>query len=89
MIRMFVRHTVNDYAAWRNVYDEFTPTRENMGVKGHAVYQAVDNPNGITVWHDFDSLEAAQAFRNSSELRDAMARAGVSTEPDIWFTSPA
>ena len=89
MIRMFVRHTVNDYTAWRKVYDEFTPTRESMGVKGHAVYRADDNPNGVTVTHDFDSMEAARAFANSAELRDAMSRAGVNAEPDIWFTTEA
>ena len=24
-----------------------------MGVTGHAVYQALDDPNDVTVWHDF------------------------------------
>lgn len=88
MTRMFVRHRVNDYAAWRKVYDEFTPTRVRMGVKDHAVYQAADDANAITVWHDFDTLEAARAFANSDELREAMGRAGVAGEPDIWFTNP-
>ena len=27
MVRLFVRHNVSDYAAWRNVYDEFDEER--------------------------------------------------------------
>ena len=87
MIRMFVRHNVNDYDAWRKIYDDFD--RKSMGVKDSAVYRAADNPNDVTVWHDFDSLEAAQALAGSAELRDAMGRAGVASEPSIWFVSAA
>jgi hypothetical protein len=33
-----------------------------MGVVGHAVHQALDDPNDVTVWHDFTTRESAQAF---------------------------
>ena len=89
MTRMFVRHKVNDYAAWRKAYDDFDATRNSMGVTGHAIFQAADDPNDITAYHDFDSLEKAQAFAGSSELRQAMGNAGVASEPDIWFANPA
>ena len=36
-----------------------------------AVYQAVDDPNDVTVTHEFATLEAAQAFAGSAELRAA------------------
>jgi predicted phage gp36 major capsid-like protein len=42
---------------------------------------------GYTVWHDFDSDAAARAFVASAELRDAMQRAGVRGEPQIWLVS--
>jgi hypothetical protein len=32
MVRLFVRHTVSDYQAWRKVYDEFDAERRPMGV---------------------------------------------------------
>ncbi len=89
MIRMFVRHKVNDYAGWRKAYDDFEATRSSMGASGHEVFQAADDPNDVTAWHDFDSLEKAQAFAGSSELRQAMEGAGVAGQPDIWFTNPA
>jgi hypothetical protein len=89
MVRLFVRHNVDDYEAWRRVYDEFDAQRGPLGVKGDAVFRSLDDPNDVTVWHDFDSDDAAGAFVASSELRDAMQQAGVRGEPQIWLVSPS
>ena len=51
------------------------------------MYQAADNPNDITVTHEFGSVEAAQAFAKSAELKSAMQSAGVVGTPTIWFTN--
>jgi hypothetical protein len=85
MVRLFVRHPVADYAAWRRVYDEFDAERRPMGVTGHAVYQSLDDPNDVTVWHDFATREEAEAFASSERLHDAMQRAGVQGRPTVWF----
>ena len=60
-----------------------------MGVTGHAVYQAVDDPNDVTVWHDFATREEAEAFASSERLRDAMHRAGVLGRSTVWFVKEA
>jgi len=86
MFRLFVRHKVNDYAAWRKVYDTFDSTRIKLGAKGHAVYRDVEDDNDVTAWHDFDSLESAKAFAGSNELKAAMKGAGVLGAPEIWIT---
>src|SRR4051794_30392111 len=62
MTTLFVRHTVSDYKAWRKVYDSFAPAQKAGGVTAQAVYQAADNPNDVTITHDFASLEKAKAF---------------------------
>jgi quinol monooxygenase YgiN len=87
MVRMFARHQVADSAAWRKVYDAFE--REALGVRRHAVYRRVDDPNEVTVWHDFDDRVAAEAFADSDELKAAMQEAGVVSAPDIWITEEA
>jgi hypothetical protein len=87
-VRMFVRHEVADYAAWRKAYDAFD-ARHRTGVTGQAVYQAADNPNDVTVTHDFRSLEQAKALATSAELKEAMQKAGVKGAPQIWFASRA
>ena len=87
MTTMFVRHTVADYKTWRKAYDAFAPVQKTKGVGGQAVYQAIDNPNDVTVTHEFDSAEAAEAFAQSDELKRAMQNAGVLGTPSIWFTN--
>jgi hypothetical protein len=89
MVRLFIRHTVRDYAAWRKGYDDFEATRIQLGAGGHDVFRDVENGNDVTACHDFDSLDAARAFVHSSELKAVMQTAGVIGTPSIWFTHAA
>ena len=87
MVRLFIRHDVADYDAWRKVYDEFDADRRPMGVTGDAVFQSIADPNDVTVWHA--EADEARAFVSSEALRAAMGRAGVQGEPQIWFVAQA
>jgi len=58
-----------------------------MGVIGDGVYQADGNPNDVTIYHHFASMNAAKAFAGSDRLREIMQGAGVAGEPAIWFTT--
>ncbi len=87
MATMFVRHTVSNYQTWRKVYDDLASVQKAKGVTAQAVYQAADNPNDITVTHEFATVEAAQTFAKSDELKKAMQNAGVVGAPTIWFTN--
>lgn len=89
MVRMFARHTVNDYGKWRKAYDEFEAERKKMGVSGAAVYTGADNDRDVTITHDFETLDKAKAFAESASLRQAMTNAGVAGPPTIWFTKAA
>lgn len=86
MVRLYVRHNVADYANWRKAYDEFSGFQTRHGVRAEAVYQSLDDPGDITVWHDFDNAEAAHAFVGAAELRETMAAAGVQGQPQVWLT---
>ncbi len=85
MATLFVRHQVADYTAWRKVYDAFDVQRRALGVTSDGVYQRDGNPNDITAYHEFGSMDAAKAFAGSTKLREAMGRGGVVGAPDIWF----
>jgi hypothetical protein len=89
MATLFVRHTVSDYTTWRKAYDEFDATRRRMGVTSDGVYQLDGNPNDITIYHEFDSMDAAKALAQSTELREAMGRGGVTGTPTVWFAQRA
>jgi quinol monooxygenase YgiN len=85
MATMFVRHKVNDYSNWKRVYDEFASVRKEKGVTGASVHRDANDRNLIVVTHRFKDMNAATAFANSEELKSAMANAGVSGPPEIWF----
>lgn len=87
MATLFVRHHVMDFGAWKKAYDDFDAERTSMGVTGHGVYQADGDPNDVTIYHDFDSLEAARSFMASPRLREVMSNAGVEGAPDFWFAT--
>jgi hypothetical protein len=61
MTRLFVRHNVADYRAWRKAYDDFDVERKKLAVIAHAVFQSIDDPNDVTVWHDFQQRKALKA----------------------------
>ncbi len=86
MIRMYARHSVQDYGKWRQVYNDFAPRQVGMGVRSAGVFPGVDNHNDVTLFHDFHTAEEARAFANSEALKEAMSSAGVEGPPDIWFT---
>lgn len=86
MATLFVRHTVADFGAWKKVYDEFDAERRSMGVTSHGVYQLDGNPNDVTVYHEFGTMDAAKAFVGSPRLREIMGQAGVQEHPDVWYT---
>lgn len=87
MATMFVRHQVESYDAWRQVYDAFKPMQQQLGVTAESVFQNAADPNDITVRHDFASIDAAHAFAGSKELGEAMHGAGVVGAPTVWFTT--
>ncbi|TPM84800.1 cyclase [Mesorhizobium sp. B2-3-3] len=89
MTTLFVRHAVSDYKAWRKVYDAFAPVQKASGVKAESVYQAADDPNDVTVTHDFASAADARAFIENPKLKEAMASAGVVGAPTMWITNKA
>jgi hypothetical protein len=89
MTMLFVRHAVANYEEWRKVYDSVGPLQKSAGVTAEAVYRGTDNPNDITITHEFGSAEAAVAFAGSDDLKNAMQRAGVVGAPTIWFANKA
>jgi hypothetical protein len=89
MPRLFIRHNVADYAAWRKVYDDFDAERASMGVTRHAVYQSLDDSRDVTVWHDFATSEKAKGFVANQRLKEVMSNAGVQGTPQLWFVNEA
>lgn len=80
---LIVRHQVEDYAAWRSVYDSVESLRDQHGCVDATVMTDANDTRDVFVLQRFPTLEQAQAFAGSAELKDAMGRAGVAGPPRI------
>ena len=80
---LIIRHQVQDYSAWREVYDSVEGLRQQYGCTGAEVMTNPGDKNDVFVIHRFPALETAQEFAGSGELKQAMGRAGVTGAPRI------
>lgn len=82
---IIVSHAVEDYDAWRKVYDDFDLHRKECGIVGQAVNQEFDDPNSVIIYHQAESLSALRAFVDSNELKERMRDGGVAEPLEIRF----
>lgn len=87
MATVFVRHRVADYDRWKQGYDSWQSVRKERGVKGDGVYRSEDDPNDITVYEEFDTMEAAKSFASQDDLKQQMVEIGVQGTPEVWFAN--
>ena len=83
MITLIARHQVDDWDKWFAVYEEQRSQLPGMGVTGEAALRSTTDGNDVVVRHEFDSLEAAEAFMKEvqkPEMAEAMRAGGV--DPD-------
>jgi quinol monooxygenase YgiN len=82
---LVIRHTVEDYARWKPLFDQHCVTRQNNGCRGGQLFRNANSPNELVILFEWDNLEKARQFSQSSDLREIMRRAGVIGQPDIYF----
>jgi quinol monooxygenase YgiN len=89
MAHVFVRHRVNDFETWKKVFDEFADTRKASGEKAFQIYRPGEDSENLHLLFEWDNMDNARKFMESSELKAAMGRAGVAEEPHIQFMGEA
>jgi hypothetical protein len=87
MINVLVRHEVNDYPAWKSVFDAALGWRQKHGERACRIFHAVGNVNDLTLMFEWESLEKARQFMASDDLKARMASAGVKGQPRVEFLS--
>ncbi len=85
MTHLLVRHNVADFAKWKPVYDAHLAARQKAGLREKNLLRSINNPNEVVLLFEAEDLTKAQAFSESTELREAMQKAGVVGKPDILF----
>ena len=86
---LIVRHQVQDYSAWREVYDSVEDLRQRYSCLAAEVMTDPGNKNDVFIIHQFPTLDAAQGFAGSGELKEAMGRAGLTGAPRIEIATEA
>ena len=83
---LLVRHMIEDYQRWKPVFDhDHGASRKRSGSKGGWILRNLDDPSELVILLEWDSLENAKRFANADDLREAMQRARVADEPDVYF----
>jgi len=85
MTTVSVHIKVADYTNWRKEYDSMDGTRRQFGATSDRVVRAASDPNEITVLTEWPSIEQAKAYTASPDLKAAMQRGGVVSQPDVAF----
>jgi hypothetical protein len=89
MPTMIIRITVADYDEWKPVFDEHKSFRREYGITDVGLYRDAAAPNDLVIVFGADDLVRAHEFAASENLREAMKRSGVISEPTIWFLEEA
>ena len=82
---LIIRHKIEDYDRWKPVFDDHGPTRAEFGSTGYQLFRLEDDPNELVTIFEVNDLDKARALVASDDLREAMQRAGVADQPDIYF----
>ena len=85
MPSILVKHTVQDFAKWKTVFDDHAEVRKAGGCLGGKLFQDAENPNDVTIVMHWDNLQNAQGFIESQDLKAVMENAGVTSQPEIRF----
>ena len=85
MAHLAIRHKVQDYTAWKGVFDRFAPERRAGGEISYQIYHLDDDHNEIAVLMEWDTIDKAKAFVASDTVRNAMQEAGVVGGPTVIF----
>ena len=85
MVYMLAQHKVESFANWKEIFDSVADLREKNGEKSAQILHDANDPNSLTLLFEWDNLDNARQYAQSSELKTAMQKAGVTGPPTISF----
>jgi hypothetical protein len=88
MTVMLTRIQVDDYDAWKSMFDEARTTIRQQA-KGHRIVRGVENPDEIFIQVEFESVADAKAAREQLMASGFMDRVKVQNGPTVAEISEA
>ncbi len=85
MEHVLIIHEVEDYEAWKKIFDAAAPIRKNAGELSYQVLRTDTNANKIVHFSKWTSTADAKAFFESDRLVEIRQQAGVKTPEFIYL----
>jgi len=82
---VLIIHEVEDYTAWKKIFDEAATIRKNAGEINYQVLKYPEEPNKIVHFSNWSSIDNAKAFFESPELVKIRKEAGVKAPEFIYL----
>lgn len=83
MVQVLLQHKVKDYETWLPKFRDHGKVRREYGCEGATVQRALDDPNDVIILFRWQTAGGFRDFMEKSDLKEAMADAGVLTQPVI------
>lgn len=83
---VLIIHEVEDYAAWKVVFDDAAGIRYEAGERSFQVLRDHGDPNRVIHFSQWTSAEAARRFFESERLVEIRKRAGVKAPEFVYLT---
>ena len=82
---VLIIHEVEDYTAWKTVFDDAADIRHEAGERRFQVLRDHADPNKIIHFPQWTSADAARRFFESDRLVEIRKRAGVKAPQFIYL----
>jgi len=82
---VLIIHEVEDYPAWKKIFDNAAGIRKNAGEQSYQVLKYEKEPNKIVHFSKWSSIDNAKAFFESPELAKIRKEAGVKAPEFIYL----
>ncbi len=86
---MSIKCTMNDYGAFKQVFDASDEIHAQVGIIASTMYRDLDDPNVVTVHHQFADLDAAKATVvqfSSDEVKEDIRKQGFAQVDTMEIT---
>jgi hypothetical protein len=82
---VLVIHEVEDYAAWKRIFDNAASIRKEAGEISYQLLKFENGDNNIVHFSPWNSLRNAKSFFESERLVEIRRQAGVKTPKFIYL----
>jgi quinol monooxygenase YgiN len=85
MEHVLIIHEVEDYGAWKLIFDDAAVIRKNAGELSYQVLKYDNNANKIVHFSKWTSIADAKAFFESDKLVEIRKQAGVKAPEFVYL----